>query len=87
MSFGPTYEAEIGCVELWLCDLCLDATHDGGLAHAYEGGPVGGGDGACGDERTDGRRVGHAPTFTETSRHARGARASGLTPSARKRSR
>ena len=51
----PTYESEIGGVQPRLCDLGLDATHDDGFAHPYQGRSVGCGYGSCDDERTNGR--------------------------------
>jgi hypothetical protein len=39
-----------GLFEVWLCDLGLDATYDGGLSEAHERGAICGGDGADVDE-------------------------------------
>lgn len=47
----PTYEPVIRRAQLRLCDVSLDAAHDDGLAHPYEGRTVGCGYGSCDEDQ------------------------------------
>ena len=56
-SWKRTYKPEIGRVQRGLRDFGLDATHDNGAAHAYEGRSIGRRYGPCDDGDEDGRTV------------------------------
>jgi hypothetical protein len=59
-----TKEPFCGLFEVWLCDLGLDATYDGGLSEAHERGTICGRDGAgVHEEVTPFGRL--APVWTE----------------------